>query len=641
MLTIKNAVMSRFNSAKQHRASHCFAGSSIDTWFERTHRMYNGIHHPEQVVIEKQRSGIDLTVQPYYPFGRLKVDAARVYVDGTYSHAIEAPFTLEPTRNPQLNDKQKGEVALDIARLASSELAKVAGDFSDIWSQREKKLKDKRYEDWFKAQGDKFSATYTDKSRELAMEACDFRGGFIADQLDFGGWLEAWPIFIHNLMAEPYTAICARESKAIAATEWRGATVKRVLKTAPTFRAIDPRNLYLAPDSTTAQNGEGVTELTKRTRSDLIAILKSGDETVCKQGIFAAITKVNADADNNNWLGFKQLLGSFETHSLIHQGLFSGKELSEAGLTGYKEKDYYNATVEICQNEVIRIEVLPYEHNNRNYYTAQHSKSGSSYAGESILTKLYDIQNQINTATFLRDRNLYMSSGPTIIIHAPYFNRPQDMVMGPFTRNMGAVDRSNTPNRGIEQIDVAAQYQAHDAHIEWLKRQGDEICGVVSGLSGMARGGISRTTLGGAVLDQTAGERMMNAAVLNLDRTLIEPLIEHQDQDNLQWEDIPKQYRRGDVRVRGRGINGLREVELKGRLITEALPLAMQANQAGKVPDEMLDGALKGYFDSKGVNTSAMQGRASRKEFDAVGLNPRQTNDGRTYNPQQPMTGVT
>ncbi|MGL4994548.1 MAG: hypothetical protein ACRC6G_00050, partial [Deefgea sp.] len=322
--SIKTAVVSRFQAAKLFRGQHTFGGANIDKWFERTYRMYNNIHDPDQVAREKQRSGIDLCEQAYYPFGRLKVDAARVYVDGTYSHAVEAPFVFEPTRNPTLNDSQKGEISIDIARLVSKQLAETGLDYPDIWSKSTKSVKDPQIDVWLKGQVDKMTTTYNDKAKELAAEACTFRADYIADQLDFGGWLDAWPVITHNLMAEPYTAMCAREAKAFATNKWVGSKSKRVVKTAPSFRAIDPRNLYLAPDSHSAQDGNGVTELTLRTVSDLIALYRSEDESICKEGVLAAIAKMSKDGTENNWLGMAQANEVMQqTHSLVHQGLFS------------------------------------------------------------------------------------------------------------------------------------------------------------------------------------------------------------------------------------------------------------------------------------------------------------------------------
>lgn len=634
---ISGMVTTRFAAARAWRQQYFFGGASLEDWFFRTYNMYNGIHHPVEVQREKRRSGLDITQLGYFPFGRLKVDAARVYVDGTYSHAISAPFTLEPRKNPELSASQNAQVTSDVARLLSEMLGAGGLDYADIWSPTNKTPKSPAVEKWLKNAKENAVVTYGEKARLVAQEACTYRADYIADQLNQGAWRDAWNIITHNLMAEPYTAMCARELKTISTRQWTGNSVKTVQKTVPSFRAIDPRHLYLASDCTNAQDGQGVTELTIRSRSDLLGMI--GQEGIDQDGLQRALIKLaTTQTEATNWLKLTDVLAGQETHSVIHQGLFSGRELANCGKTGYREDEYYNVSVEVCQNELLRFDVLPIENNTRNYYTAQHSKTNAGFAGESILTKLHDIQNQLNIAVILRDRNYAMSSGPTLFLDASKLDRPQDTRMMPYAMNLLAVDARTGGANPIQQIEVAAHYSQMDAHIESLKRQGDEISGVVSGLSGLGRSGIARTTLGGAVLDQTNGERMVNACVLNLDRQMIEPMIEALDADNILSKAIPKQYVRGDVIVIGRGINGLKEAELRGRLVTEALPLAMQANQAGKIPDETLDGALKTYFDSKGIDTSAIQSVASKREISQ--LNPKQTSDGRTYNPQQSMTGV-
>lgn len=601
--------------------------------------MYNEIHHPEHVAQVKRNLSVDLTNCGYYPFGRLKVDAARVFIDSTYEHAVDAPFTLEPTRNPKLNDQQRGDVALMVLRLAGAQLKAVAGDWSDVWSSSSKAIKSQPVEKWLKEQMRKMAVTHNDTSVQLAQEACDYRKGIISDQMEMGYWPDAWPLMVHHLMADPYAVIAAREYRAVQSIKWSGSKPVREMVTAPTWRSIDPRNIYIGADSTNAQDGSGVTELTVRTRADLISLYKTEDETLDKQGILEAIALTKAGGEGqNDWLGLQKQFGHLETHSLVHQGLFSGKELKDIGKTGFKDELFYNCTVEICQNKLIRFEVLDFNSNARNYYSAQHARTTSTYAGESILTKLYTIQNQINTAMALRDRNYQLSSGPMMTVHAGYFDRPQDVAVIPYARNFANPDRSGQTSRGIEQYQVESQYITQDNHIENLKRQGDEICGVVSGLQGLARSGLSRTTLGGAVLDQTAGERMMTAAILNLDRTIIEPMVEHLDQDNILDGDMPKEYRRGDIRVVGKGISGLREIEMRGRLAAEGLPVAMQLGQSGLVPQDTLQDAAKTYLGGKGFDTSSMPSRASRREM--TNTLPAQTNDGRTFNPQQSALGV-
>jgi hypothetical protein len=638
-MNIKEVAIERFNDAKRYRESYCFSGASIDTWFSRTYNMANNIHDPNQVQNEFVRSGINMNNFPYYQFAKIKVDAACAFVDTTYSHAVSQPFILEPTRNPNLSNSQKLDVSISVASLLSKQLSATGLNYSDVWNSNSKSPNSDLIKSWLKAEASKMKETHREFAKIEAQAACKFRADFIADQLDAGGWNNAWSIIVRNLMAEPYTALCARENKTIIKNVWKGSKVERKILTVPSFRAIDPRNLYLSPDATSAQDGAGVTELTKRTVSELISMLNLNSKTIDKTALNEAIVIAKNNNQNNGWLNLNTLSNS-NVYSLIHQGIFSGDELSKVGRKGLIKNNFYNATIEICENKLIRIEVLPYVHNNRNYYTAQHNKSTSSYASDSILTKLFHIQNQINLTTLIRDRNLYMSSGDALIVHASYFNRAQDLSIMPFSRNMAANNATAISGRGVEQINTQAQYQNHNAHIEWLKRQGDEISGVVSGLSGVARSGLSRTTLGGAVLDQSAAERILNVSIINLDKTLIEPMIMDLDSDNLQWEDIPKEYLRGDVVVVGKGITGLRESELKSKLITEALPLAMQANQAGKVSDEMLEGTLKSYFDGKGLDTSTMKSQNTAQELRQSGLNTLQKQDNRTYNPEQSMTGV-
>jgi hypothetical protein len=55
----------------------------------------------------------------------------------------------------------------------------------------------------------------------------------------------------------------------------------------------------------------------------------------------------------------------------------------------------------------------------------------------------------------------------------------------------------------------------------------------------------------------------------------------------------------------------------------------------------MLSDSLRSYYNGKGVETSSWQSSQSQNEFASAGLNAPQTNDGRTYNPQQSMVGVT
>jgi hypothetical protein len=639
-----NTVVSRFNNDRLWRSQLTFGGASLNTWFERTYRMYNGIHDPEEVSREKARSGVDISTNGYFSLARLKVDAASAHILSKYQHAMEAPFVLQPSNNPELNKDQESEIRSGVAQKLIEQLNAGGLNESDIWDSQSKKVTDPAVKQWLNSKVEEMRVTVREGAINLSKEACSYHHGFIADQLDNGGWNNAGAVLIHNLCAEPYTALCARENRSQVLPKWKGNKVVMESSVIPTFRALNPRNLYLASDAISAQTGAGVTELTLRSRADLISLYKTDDDSIIKENILDCISRMtsrNTDALlNQDWLGTGHA-NQIMLQSLVHQGLFSGDELSRGGIKGYGATDYINATVEVFLGRVIRFSVLPYENNQRNYYTAQHVRSSNSYAGESILTKLYHIQNEVNMAMYLRKRNMYHASGPSLLIHGNAFNRPESFRLTPFSHSFSNPSNLNGNGRAVDQINVTPIFRQIDEQLKALMVQADEIAGIPSLFSGLSRGGLSRNTLGGAVLEQTNGERVIDMSIINLDTTLIEPMIEHLHYENLTTEkDIPKEYKRGDIKVQGRGIYGLKEVELKQRLLTQSLPMLMQTTQAGVTPTSTLEGALKDYYSGSGIDTSAIASQGSQREFASAGLNPPQTSDQRTYNPQQSMTGV-
>jgi hypothetical protein len=267
-------------------------------------------------------------------------------------------------------------------------------------------------------------------------------------------------------------------------------------------------------------------------------------------------------------------------------------------------------------------------------------RNNGTYAGESVLTKLYDLQREVNMVLFMRQRNAYYASGKSTVVNGAALQKPGDFSLMPFSRNFANPLNQQGQTWIAQQVGTDPLFDRYNNHLRELMVEADEIAGVPSLFQGTSRGGVGRTTLGGAVLEQTNGERMMDNSIINLDTTLIEPMVEHLHMDNLLFEDIPKEYRTGDIVVQGKGIFGLKEIELKQRLLQESLPMLMQTTQAGITPPDMLESSLRTYYKGKGVDTSGWQSSQSQAEFASVGLNAPQTNDGRTYNPQQSMVGV-
>lgn len=606
--------------------------------------MYNRIHEPSEVQRELKRSGTNLCTVGYYPIGKIKVDSAVTYLSGKYQHAISAPFVLDPSKDPKLNDAQKGMIQEGIGQQLLAQLQAAGLTEEDAFDPITKKFRDKSVEIWVKEQADTMRITVRERAIELAKKAADYHHGHMEDQMIVGGWSACAAVVMRNLVAEPYTAVAAREVRAIRIQEWAKNKPVSIMKAVPTFRAIDPRNLFLAPDSTTAQDGSGVSELRRYTRESLLSMqMTEGDDAIIKENVLLCLVDMTKQDRSFDWLGIGDEAGPIEPNNIygiIHQGMFSYDELSECGVTGIRKGEFYNASVEVFLNRVIRFEMLPIENNARFYYTAQHMRDNGTYCGESVLTKLYDIQNEVNLTLFLRQRNAYYSSGKSTVVNGASLEKPGAFSLMPFSRNFANPINQQGQSWIAQQIGTDPIFGQYNNHMRELMVEADEIAGVPSLFQGTSRGGIGRTTLGGAVLEQTNGERMMDNSIINLDTTLIEPMVEHLHMDNMLHEDTPKEYRTGDIVVQGKGIFGLKEIELKQRLLQESMPMLMETTQAGITPPEMLESSLRTYYKGKGVETSGWQSSQSQNEFASAGLNAPQTNDGRTYNPQQSMIGV-
>jgi len=581
---IAKTVRLRFTIARVYRDQLQFGGASLSTWFSRTYNMYNSIHEPSEIKKELERSGTNLSTVGYYPVGRIKVDSAASYLSGKYQHAISAPFVLEPSKDPKLSENQKNMVRDGIGQQLFAQLQASGLTEQEAFDPVNKKWKDKSVELWVREKTDEMRVTVRERAIEVAKKAAEYHHGFMEDQLNVGGWGTAAAVMMRNLVAEPYTAMAARESKAVRQTAWKGNKPVSVFVTVPTFRAIDPRNLFLAPDSTSAQDGSGVSELRQYTRESLLMMWRTeNDDSIIKDNVLACLSDLNVSSTNLDWLGLNTNSSLMEPNSafgIVHQGTFSYKELSDCGVTGIKKGEWYNASVEMFINRVIRFEVLPLENNARTYYTAQHMRNNGTYAGDSVLTKLYDLQRAVNIAMFVRQRNAYFASGSSTVVNAAALQKPADFSLMPYARNFANPLNQQGQTWIAQQIHTDPLFGQYSEYMREMMIEADEIAGVPSLFQGTSRGGVGRTTLGGAVLEQTNGERMMDNSIINLDTTLIEPMIEHLHIDNMLYEDIPN------------------------------------------------------------VETSGWASSQSQNEFASAGLNAPQRSDARTYNPQQSTVGV-
>jgi hypothetical protein len=645
--------MSRLRSAAMYRNRGChFGGQSIECWLGRVDRSYRKIHEQEELAASPEMLG-------YLGLVNLKVDATASKIKTNYAHGLDAPFVLQVSSTPDLQDNDTKWVNDKIGQMLAAQMAAGGMSYDPPGDARSILTVDRVFKpaiaEWVLTQRKMLRA----QARELAMarakSAIAYQQGLMTDQLSVGGWDNAMVEMITAFVRDPYVVVCANEARQIKQPIWANGKVKYKYLVVPTWRYVDARNVYIAPDAKTAQDGEGVSEIVMRTREQLLSFTeehgykpaeikklvgeyqnKSTDWLSKTLSTAATLQARNGISDKSGWMaeGIK---------SVVHQGFFSGFELSSVGITGYGQKkdELYNCNVEVCGGFLIRMEVNKAPEGMRNYYSAAYKQGMSSYAGVSVAMKLHDRQLELNRLLLAKQKNQYFSSGPTYIPNAQYFDHVEEFKVSPYSiQHARPSEGIGLNGRPVDTINVVPMFRQLHEEIRQVMILADEEAGVPALLSGLSRGGVSRTTLGGAVLEQTNGELGMNDAIINFDKSLLEPMITSLHIDNLQNDTIPKEYRRGDVKVIGRGIYGLKEAELRARLQQQALPAMRQDAASGLVPQPMLQDALREYYASIGMDVGSMPSAEAQAEYGAIGMSPKPSTDARTYNPQQPTLGV-
>jgi hypothetical protein len=652
--TLAKLVMARLEDARQYRNNSCiFGGKSIDSWFDVVDCDYNKIHSDCEKKAYPEMTG-------YFGLTNLKIDAAVAHVKTKYAHAVDAPFVFDISENPELDEDDEKWVTAQLDLRTSTTMRDMQLTYEPAGSSRsvlqENRILKPSWLKFTQEQREEVKANQIELRIQKAREAANYHQSYVKDQLHnpSSGWSQTANTLFFDLLKDPYCVIAGNEYRSVTDTIWSGNGIKFVNKVVPTWRRVDPRNVYISSDSSSAQDGQGVTEIIERSKNDLIALKELSEELGYKHDEIDKLIN-ECGIQKMDWLGYGYTdktgwadASQTTLHKiacLVHQGLLSGDELSKHGVTGYgKAKDaYFNCSIEICNGRTIRCQVIKAPDNRRNYFSASYTVNGN-YHGVSPAMKLHDRQVEINRLMFSKARNQHAASGATLFPNAQFFEDPENFNLEPYEVHWAKPQMSGQPNgRAIDTFQVQANFRLYHAEIRDIMILADEECGIPSMFSGLSRGGVSNSTLGGAVLQQTNGELGMESAIINLDKQVIEPMFTQTHLYNLQSKDIPKHYKRGDLQVMGRGIYGKKQEEMKNRAMAQFLPRLDADAASGIVPKPMLKNAMKQIYAGQGFDTSYMQGGMASNEVDRLTAPPQtglSSTDNRTYNQQQNMIGA-
>lgn len=588
-------VIECFQKAKRHRSSSMIQGKSIEDWFARLEDAYHKIHAPEELA---QRPNM----RSYYGLTQIKVNMVGSYLRSKYANPTNPPFNIQPTPIVELpKDKQQQGLervqAQLLNRLLEANLPPEAilGDDGFILPKVAKFIEE---------QSKLAKESLRLEELSIASVATENMMKLIKDQLVESNFTQALSEALFDIALLPVMVV-AYENEAVVDHQWQKNKFVKKTVIRPTFRRVDPRNAFFAPDATNAQDGSFFIELGKRSKAQLSSFIGKEelgyDDEVLKDVIENGDTHwLGFDADDNGVLDY--LIGEDEIHTLRCQMLLQGQTLIDYGvcLDASEALDYFNADIEVCADRVIRCQIVAHPQGERTYFSASYKRIAGEPYGISVGMMIYDRQQSINRTQYSMLLNSMYSAGPMLEIDADKFSDPSQITFEPFTRVNSNPTRENN-GRGITQHWVNMTFPQLFQFMTNEIRLADDECGLPSFLNGNPGLQGAGQTLGGLALMQDNAVLGLEDCAFQIDEFFIRPAITLIYTHNLLGDDDSV---KADAEIIPTGLLGLKTELNKAKELAGLVPQATQLAQQGLVPQQLVADMVRNYFNSVGIDTN-------------------------------------
>lgn len=608
-------VRDAFVRAKRHKESVVWRnGASVHETMMRCLRMRHNEYDPE---LARALDGIDI----YMPLASMKMRAAQAWIRDTLANAEDKPWTVEPTPIPELSDA--GKLAARQAFLVELQRNGIELQYLPPHQAQERI---KQLED-----------VAADIALETARDACARMEKHIADQLEEGGWREAFDAAIEDMTVFPAAVLKSPIVRRVQAPQWDGQQLRVVARTKVRVERVSPFDLYPAPDATNPQDGSYLCErmpMTGKALSDCIGLPNFSERAIrtaltLYPGGYACGDVAASERSQLEGLGGAGVSGISGASSQGHDGTYDvvdfwgrvpGAVLLEwCSLEGIAPQEafggkpvdadgYYEANVWLLGDLVLRSLLNPIPTGQRPYQVASFSRLPGSFWGEGLGQILRDVQRQVNSAARRLVQNMAYASGPIAEINLDLLDESEDApnLVRPYrvfyTQGAGkgrAVNFEKIPSVAAELNAVLQAY--------W--RLADE----VSGVPAYAYGGTTpatgaAATMGGLSLLYNSALRGIKQAIGNLDKHLIEPTIKAYYLLNMLLN--PDVSLKADATVVARGAKGIMAREMRQARTVETLQAITPFAQGGLLPREGLVNLLRDWVGLQGFNPDLIFGKA-------------------------------
>lgn len=418
----------------------------------------------------------------------------------------------------------------------------------------------------YNAQRQKVEDDVRRQAQDLAEERSANMERLIQDQLDEGGWSNAFRAIVSDFCNFKLCCLKGPIFRKRKALKWgqnpsTGKWVPQVRdEIRPEFARVAPFDWYPAPDSISAGDGDEI-EIEHVSRGDLQDLIglpgyKSDTIELVMQNYpngFKEMTVIDSERHLLEKQNTLSLMDSRKYDIVNFWGRVPGQYLLDWGIEREKIPNPhldYEVNVKIIGGYCIKAVLNPDPLNKHPYKTTSYRKSNDSQWGECPGDMMEHLQDQLNLAARSLNANLAWSSGPVTELDIDR------------TRLPGEIPEV-WPRKTILSTDVQMQsgkpavrfYQPNNhsqsilAVLEKLERIADDT--VVPSYGSANKGGPAGKTAAGLSMLRTDSARKLKLAMQNIDSDIIIPTIEQLFNYNMRFLDDDSI--KGDCKVRARG----------------------------------------------------------------------------------------
>lgn len=537
-------------------------------------------------------ANIDMPNPVHMGIASLKARAASSWLTDILIPSYDKPWTLNSTPIPKLPSKLR-EAIIDALEATVRE---GAADEKQLTEQAR----------FLKTEALKMAKDLADKANEN-MER------LIEDQLMEGNWRGTFGAFIDDLSVFPTAFMRGPVFVNTKKSVWEENKLVTKVEPVPFVMRVNPFDVFPSPESSTTQDGKYVI-----TRQRML-----GERLFAHIGMFGfreeAIRLVlerypTGFSENLSYDQARELVETKEEASvgytlpldtLIYNGQIDGQTLIDGGLLVPDPQAFYEVEVWTIGDITVKAVLNPYHTGRRPIYSTSWVKIPSSFWGDSVVSLLLDIDRVCNaTARAVLKNNAY-SSGPIGEVDTERLAAGENLTsVEPYRLYGVSPDLSGGGRQAINFFVVPNVAGPLQSLFEYYKQLADDISGVPAYVLGSpAAAGAGRTATGLAALMSNAAKGV-KAAILNVDRDVIEKLVAGYYEFNLMTSEDPTI--KGDAQVIATGASGLLQRELSQSRNAELLQLLAPYTQSGIVKPETIQILLREILKSTGLPVDDM-----------------------------------